>query len=162
MSSGFTHESTYNESKEWYTPPEIFQGINLTFDLDPCSPKNGLPWIPVQRTISLPDNGLLLPWEGCVWMNPPYGSDTPHWMKRFIEHGNGIALVFSRTDTEWFHEYAIEANAILFLKGRIKFIKPDGTRGGTPGSGSMLIACGYTATQALINSNLEGWCVRHE
>ena len=40
MTSGFTHESTYNESKEWYTPRRIFDALGLEFDLDPCSPGN--------------------------------------------------------------------------------------------------------------------------
>lgn len=159
MHSGFTHESTHNESKEWYTPPEIFKGLDITFDLDPCSPMERLPWIPVKNIISLPDNGLEQSWEGCVWMNPPYGSDTPDWMEKFIKHGNGIALVFSRTDTEWFHNSATKADALLFLQGRIRFIKPDGTRGGTPGSGSMLVACGDKAVEALRKTTLSGWFV---
>lgn len=35
---GFTHESAYNESKEWYTPPEIFNALGIKFDVDPASP----------------------------------------------------------------------------------------------------------------------------
>jgi len=35
---GFTHESARNESVDWYTPPELFDALGLTFDLDPCSP----------------------------------------------------------------------------------------------------------------------------
>jgi hypothetical protein len=30
-------------SVEWYTPPEIFEALGLTFDLDPCAPPGGLP-----------------------------------------------------------------------------------------------------------------------
>jgi hypothetical protein len=32
------HENSIGESDEWYTPPEIFDALGLTFDLDPCSP----------------------------------------------------------------------------------------------------------------------------
>jgi DNA N-6-adenine-methyltransferase Dam len=156
MSKGFTHESTYNESVEWYTPPEIFKALGVKFDLDPCSPPGGLEWVPAKKIISLPDNGLELPWEGLVWMNPPYGANTGKWMKKFIEHGNGIALVFSRTDTNWFHEYAVKADALCFIRHRIRFLRPDGEIGGTPGAGSLLVGCGTTASVTLTNSNL-GW-----
>lgn len=150
---GFTHESTHNESKEWYTPPEVFEALGLNFDLDPCSPVGGVPWIPVTQRIISP-NGLFQPWFGRVWMNPPYGQETPNWMAKFIEHHNGIALVFARTDTKWFHDYVIQADALLFTQGRIRFIKPDGTRAGTPGAGSLFVACGEECVNALKNSNM--------
>lgn len=156
---GFAHESTYNESKEWYTPPIIFDCLNLEFDLDPCSPVNTKTWVPAKKKYTVLDNGLMQPWAGLVWMNPPYGTDTPVWMKRLCEHGNGVALVFARTDTQWFHEYATKAHAICFVSGRIKFMKPDGTEGGTPGAGSLLIGYGETAAQALKDCGL-GFTVR--
>lgn len=59
------------------------------------------------------------------------------------QHRNGIALVFARTDCAWFHDSVAKADAILFLKGRIKFV--DGlcaTKGSGAGSGSMLVAWG--------------------
>lgn len=151
---GFTHESTHNESKEWYTPPEVFEALGLTFNLDPCAPVGGVPWIPVKHFLALPINGLKAPWFGKVWMNPPYGQDTPEWLQRFILHGNGIALVFARTDTEWFHHWALKADALLFTRGRIRFIKPDGTRAGTPGAGSLFVACGAECVRALKNSKM--------
>ena len=65
-------------------------------------------------------------------------------------HRYGIALVFSRTDCAWFHDYVANADAILFLKGRVKFVDGLGmTSGGGAGSGSMLIAWGNRATKAL-------------
>jgi hypothetical protein len=45
--NGFTHESTKNESKEWYTPPIIFERLGLKFDIDVCYPfDKEIPWIP--------------------------------------------------------------------------------------------------------------------
>lgn len=156
---GFTHESTYNESIEWYTPPEIFDALGVAFDLDPCSPLAGpLPWIPATNALTIADDGLATPWEGRVWMNPPYGKQTQWWMKKLAQHGNGIALVFSRTDTEWFHHAAQLATAVCFVKQRIRFVKPDRTRGGTPGSGSMLLAFGDDNAEALRASGL-GTCM---
>ncbi len=82
---------------EWYTPPGIFEALGLKFDLDPCAPACGLPWIPAARFYSLPDDGLVKPWEGRVWVNPPYGPHAAKWMRRLAAHGDGIALVFART-----------------------------------------------------------------
>jgi hypothetical protein len=66
------------------------------------------------------------------------------------EHRNGIALVFARTDTSWFHDYVAKADAILFLRGRIAFVDGLGATGGSGvGCGSMLIAWGEVAVAAL-------------
>jgi hypothetical protein len=150
--TGFTHEDALNETKEWYTPPEIFVGLGLTFDLDPCSPPGGpmhVPFRASRKYYTYEDNGLVQPWRGRVWMNPPYGPDLPAWMGRLAAHGDGIALVFARTDTEWFHEYVVDAGAVAFIRGRVRFIKPDGTPGGSPGAGSMLVAYGADCVAAV-------------
>ena len=161
---GFIHESTYNESKEWYTPLYIFDALGLTFDLDPCSPGAAVvPWVPARRHLTLADNGLTAHWEGSVWVNPPYGSDTPKWMEHLAAVGNGIALVFSRTDTQWFHKYVPKADAICFIRGRVQFVPADkagdyslGTHkpAGGCGAGSMLVAYGSTMAGALLRSGL--------
>lgn len=43
---------------EWYTPRYIFDALGLYFDLDPCAPKGGVPWIPAFRSYSIEDDGL--------------------------------------------------------------------------------------------------------
>ena len=159
MALGFTHESTHNESKEWYTPPHIFNALGVEFDLDPCYPPQEVKHIPARNKFTIFDNGLIKKWDGLVWMNPPYGADTPRWMARLAEHNNGIALVFSRTDTEWFHQYTLGASVVCFIRGRIKFLKPSGISGGSPGSGSMLIGFGETASKILVESKL-GLCMK--
>ena len=164
MKKGFTHESTYNESKEWYTPKYIFDALGLEFDLDPASPGVDIvPWIPARHHLTCLNNGLITPWKGKVWLNPPYGSDTPKWLKNLATTRNGIALVFSRTDTKWFHDYAVLADVICFMEGRVKFIKADKakdyamdktTNSGTPGAGSLLLAYGDECAAALIKAKL--------
>lgn len=131
---GFTHDKKDNVTVDWYTPPWLFQRLGLEFDLDPCQPPSGIEWIPAKRRYSIHDDGLAQPWCGCVWLNPPYGKHTPAWLERMHNHRNGIALVFARTDCAWFHEYVAQADAILFLRGRVKFV--DGlcvTGGGAQG-----------------------------
>lgn len=158
--SGFAHESSRNESFEWYTPPEIFEGLGLRFDLDPCSPGEGKSFVPADRHYTIHDDGLSSPWSGTVFVNPPYGPETPKWMRKLAEHGDGIALVFSRTDVKWFQEVGVKADLVCFVSGRIKFFKGSiDERGGTPGAGSMLLAYGDKSAKALLASGL-GACYR--
>jgi hypothetical protein len=157
---GFSHESPVNKSVEWYTPKYIFDMLGIEFDLDPCHPETRIPWIPAKQTFSLKDDGLAQPWHGNVWLNPPYGKHTPDWLAKMHRHRHGIALVFARTDCKWFHDYVAKADAILFLKGRIKFVDGLGvTAGGGPGSGSMLIAWGQDNVQVLESCSNQGFLV---
>lgn len=79
-------------SDDYYTPAWVFERMGITFDLDPCAPPGGIPWVPARRFYTQADDGLTQPWEGRVWMNPPYSKPTP-WVRRFIDHGNGVALL---------------------------------------------------------------------
>ena len=161
---GFTHESTKNKSKEWFTPRKIFDALGIEFDLDPCSPgANIVPWVPAKKHYTIKDNGLEQNWNGNVWMNLPYGSDTPAWMEKLSKHGNGIALVFARTGTRWFHDYVPSADAICFPKGRLKFINRDDAKAYIDktidpkkgaGADSVLIAYGKKNAVALYQSGL--------
>jgi hypothetical protein len=147
---GFTHDSSDNVSVDWYTPAWVFERMGLIFDLDPCAPLGGVSWIPAQQTYSLPQDGLSLPWFGRVWCNPPYGKHTSSWLEKMNIHKNGVSLIFARTDTKWFHDFVIYADAILFLKGRISFVDGLGKTGGSgAGAGSMLVAWGAENRAAL-------------
>jgi hypothetical protein len=127
------------------------------FDLDPCCPNN-LPWKTASNFYSLEngENGLELPWNGQVWLNPPY-SNWAEFLKRLKEHNNGIALIFARTETKGFFNYVWDgAYSILFLKRRVKFIKKDLKSCGSSTAPSVLIAYGENNTKALENCILEG------
>jgi hypothetical protein len=43
---------------------------------------------------------------------------------------------------------------ILFPKGKTKFVRPDGSIGGSPGHGTALIGMGAVACEALLRSGL--------
>lgn len=141
---------------EWYTPPIVFQALGLEFDLDPAAPTGGNPNVPAARWYSLAENGdgLSLPWEGRIWLNPPYSGAAASWMRKMAEHGNGVALVNAHVETKWFHEVASSATTVGFVRGRIAFFRPDGTRGGRASVNSVFLAWGEDNAQALEQSGL--------
>lgn len=162
-STGFTHESASAETVEWYTPEWIFEALGERFDLDVCAPSGGIPWLPAERYFALPIDGLAQEWVGFVWCNPPYGDEVGRWLLKLAHHGEGIALVFARTGGSWFHTIAPLCSAILFLKGRVKFV-PDrppspGEKYNGPGADSMLVAFGDRAAASLKRAKAEGFLV---
>jgi len=79
-------------NEDWYTPKWIFETLEVEFDLDVSAPPGGVPWIPAARYFTKADDGLLQPWEGRVWMNPPFSKTKP-WVEKFMAHRLGIALL---------------------------------------------------------------------
>lgn len=147
---------------EWLTPREIVQALG-PFDLDPCSPITR-PWDTAKRHLTMKDDGLSQPWD-CkerVWLNPPYGQFTDEWLEKLALHGNGIALIFARTETEtWFNWVWPQASAILFIKGRLYFHHVSGVRAkSNSGAPSALIAYGHANEAALRNSKIAGHFLR--
>lgn len=145
---------TKDNKDEWLTPPHVFEPLQ-PFDLDPCQPINP-PWKIAKKGYNVLDDGLKSEWSGFVWCNPPYGKETPKWLAKMSEHNNGIALIFARTDTRMFHDYVFNADAILFIKGRLSFYNVEGVKGGTAGAPSCLVAYGPEAVERLKKSNIKG------
>lgn len=141
---------------EWLTPPEIIDALG-PFDLDPCSPVNR-PWPTADQHFTVNDNGLSREWHGRVWLNPPYGPQTGNWLRRLSQHGNGIALVFARTETEMFFEWAWnKADAMLFIRGRLHFHDINGRRAKCNAGGpSVLIAYGHENANRLKQCGIKG------
>lgn len=151
---GFAHDRTTGK-EDWLTPPEIIRALG-PFQTDPCSPI-GRPWDTAAVHYTLADNGLLKPWEGRVWLNPPYGNETERWMRRLANHGNGIALIFARTETKTFFPWVWEhATSMLWIKGRLRFYTREGKQGGTAGAPSVLIGYGAENDARLKGCGIEG------
>ena len=151
-----SHETT-SQSDEWYTPPWIFDALGIEFQCDPASPGALVAsWIPAieHGTKDCP----LDEWRGHVWLNPPFGgrNGIRPWLQRLAEHGDGIALVPNRTGSEWWQDYAQWADAMLFVRGKIKFLKPGGCEGMSPGYGNVLMAFGPQMAGALKSSAVRG------
>jgi hypothetical protein len=157
------HEPCIGASDEWYTPPFIFDALGLTFDLDPCSP-GPYHWVPARKVYTIDDDGLSKTWTGVVFMNPPFGGRNGQvpWLRKFVEHGNGVAIVAARTSSGWFHEFAPKVDVLLFPRGKTKFIRPDGSVGGSPGTGIVMLGMGETASNALRKSGLGLWLANSE
>ncbi|MFG6721706.1 DNA N-6-adenine-methyltransferase [Burkholderia pseudomallei] len=152
-----------HKSVEWYTPAWIFDALALQFDTDPCSPHDMESSVPARTKFTVFDDGLKQPWHGRVWMNPPYGRTTPLWMRRFIAHANGIALVFSRTDALWCQEALRTADACLFVAGRIDFVpgKENQHKRARAGAGTVMFAYGDDCASALNRLSGRGVYLRH-
>ncbi len=124
-------------------------------DLDPCSPQGGLDWIPAKKIYSIAQDGLSQPWSGRVWLNPPYGPRTSDWMRRLAAHGHGIALVFARTETEWWQHTVRCADAVCFIAGRLTFVNEDQQPGTfNAAAPSALIGYGQDCARAIAESLL--------
>lgn len=157
-----SHQSAKMETDEWLTPPEIFSSLG-EFNLDPCSPHpDRRPWPTAKNHFHKEMDGLSQNWQGRVWLNPPYSREAVKWLRKLAKHGNGIALIFARTETSWFFESVwSKADAILFFKGRLYFHRVDGTRArANAGAPSCLVAYGENNVAALENCGLTGKLVK--
>lgn len=148
------HNQCLGASDEWYTPPHVFEALGCNFRMDVASPGSGLtPWIPAEKFVTKFGFGdsLHCPWEGFIWMNPPFGgrNGIVPWLTKFFQHGDGIALTPDRTSAPWWQKFSRKADLILFTAGKIKFIGPDGKPGPSPADGTSLFAAGPSAVQAL-------------
>lgn len=133
-------------SDEYYTPSDYWQALG-PFDLDPCAgPISEIAAINVRE-----GDGLAADWRGLVWLNPPYSRNAKSlWLAKLAKHeGGGIALVPAATDTAWFQESAAKASAVLLVRGRVQFTRPDGKPSANAG-GSAYMAYGDVAKARLL------------
>ena len=144
----------------WLTPISIIRSLG-DFDLDPCTP-DIMPWETAKKRYTERENGLVQPWFGRVWLNPPYGKLMPAFLKKMAIHGNGIALTFNRTETDQFFQYVWPiADAVLFKRRRIHFLNNEGKKvGNGSGCGSVFIAYGSFNADMLEKSGIEGKFIR--
>ena len=132
-----------SQSVHHATPLLFLQGIvypvlGEPIDLDPCSNDQSI--VKARRKISLPDDGLAVPWRGKIYVNPPYGMPAIlEWVKKCVleNRHNGaeiIALLPANTSAEWFDIVAATSRA-AFLWGpglggrRLHFIGNDNNAG---------------------------------
>jgi hypothetical protein len=110
-------------SDEWYTPKHIFDSLGVVFDLDVATPCNETIYTPHIRRYCPCQDGLSKEWGGLVWMNPPYSKVTP-WMNKWLDHGNGIALV-PTAKSKWYGTLWESEAGLISLPTNIKFHRPN-------------------------------------
>jgi phage N-6-adenine-methyltransferase len=121
------NESWYTStSDDWGTPKKLFDELDAEFGftLDACASEHNFK---VDKYFTKEDNSLVQDWQGIVWMNPPYGRTIGQWMEKAYKASQTgaivVCLVPARTDTAWWHDYAMHGE-IRFLRGRLKFEQP--------------------------------------
>lgn len=106
-----------SQKQDWNTPKDLFDELNkeFNFDCDPCL-------IP-SDTIH-PKDMLGSDWGKSNFVNPPYNQIIQWLMTGYEKYKKGATVVFllpSRTDTSWWHDYALKATEIRFIRGRLTF-----------------------------------------
>lgn len=123
--------------ERWQTPPEIWTPLNeeFHFDLDAAADAT------THRTPAYLTDALAIgEWPGkVIWCNPPYGRKLEPFVRRCaVEADKGktvVALIPFRCRAAWWHEAVIDrAYEVRCVRKRIKFVRPDGTRGKFTGS----------------------------
>lgn len=141
---------------EWFTPPIWFKVFGIQFDLDVASPgRDVVSWIPATQHFTRLDDGLAQEWFGRVYCNAPYG-DMERWTNKFIQHCHGIMLCPDSTSTKWFQRLAANADMILFVNRKIKFLTPEGEPDHAFPRGTAFVAMGEECVRGLIRAHRAG------
>ena len=107
----------------WATPQAFFDKYDekFNFELDVCATAENAK---CKHYFTEEEDGLAQERTGVCFMNPPYGREIIHWMRKAYESSlrgaTVVCLVPARTDTKWWHEYAMKGE-IEFIRGRLKF-----------------------------------------
>jgi len=111
-----------SKSDDWATPQSFYDRLNdiYNFTLDPCSDKFNAK---CEKFYTEADDGLAQDWSGeRVFMNPPYGRVIGDWIRKAYEsNALVVALVPARTDTRYWHDYVMQADEVILIRGRLKF-----------------------------------------
>jgi hypothetical protein len=120
----FHHAPVARTTDEWYTPHWVFRALGVVFDTDVAAPLDPADrTVPARRYLTVDDDGLAAPWRGYVWMNPPYSHAGP-WVDRWVDHGNGLALVPALPEVLWRGRLLGAADAMALLA--VEFYRPGG------------------------------------
>lgn len=122
---------------DWATPWPLVNELAAEFgpfDLDPAASTDNAK---APRFYTLEDDGLVQPWQGRVFCNPPF-SKVGQFVRKARESAVAGAVVVIvmvvpvRTDMGWWHDDLMPYAEIRYLRGRLRFIGPDGTTIGRP------------------------------
>ena len=132
-SKAVQHLQSINIQDEYRTPTGLFRKALFDFDilptLDVCATdENRRCWCFFSKS----DDALKEDWHEDFFMNPPYSQVYNFMRKAYYEsrknNVDALILVYAKTDTKWWHEFVENKAEVHFIKGRIKFLDPDGIK----------------------------------
>ena len=114
------------QPNEHYTPKWIFDALNIVFDLDVAGPIDATnSHVPCKKRYTINDDGLIQPWFGKVWCNPPVAKATL-WANKFLDHNNGFGI-FPNSNAYWVDRLWESEASIIKLPYKTFYGRPDGT-----------------------------------
>lgn len=159
------HVTNNSKDDEWYTPAQYIEAAREVLgviDLDPASNDFANKTVKASQYYTEETDGLRQEWYGNIWMNPPYSTALLVKFADKLANSNfnqAIVLVNNATETAWFEKLVSKASAIVFHKGRIRFVKRDGEHG-APLQGQAFIYYGDNADKFLEVFGNYGWGAR--
>lgn len=147
----FPHNSEREEkggtqmSNEWYTPAKYVEAARRVMgriDLDPASCEFANGTVGAEKYYTKEENGLMQPWYGRVWLNPPYGRCTGSREGKPISHQQAFAerlqleyargtidqavlLSLGNANAKWFQP--LLSFTLCFPRGHCTFYRSDGS-----------------------------------
>jgi phage N-6-adenine-methyltransferase len=136
LSAAANHRAEGTGDNEWFTPAQYVEAARAVMgeiDLDPATHASAQQTVGAISHFTAADNGLVRPWHGRVWLNPPYVQPLiAQFVEKLVVEVNAqrvdqaILLTHNYTDTAWFHQAEAAADLLCFTRGRIKFVDVDG------------------------------------
>lgn len=126
--------TTTDGSNERYTPQWVIDSARRVLggiDLDPASNAAAQTRVRAHHYYTQADNGLVQPWAGRVWCNPPYDNPLP-WVQKMIGHYRAgditaaLMLLNADSSTRWAFPLLQGGYPVCFFSTRIAFVYPDG------------------------------------
>lgn len=149
---GKPHVSHNSGNNEWYTPAIYIAAARAamgSIDVDPASSAIANATVGAAVFYTADDDGLAKIWRGSVWMNPPYAQPLMGQFAEAVSHKyrtneiqRACVLVNNATETAWFQGMLLEASAVCFLRGRVRFLDITGSPVGMPLQGQAVIYLG--------------------
>lgn len=123
----------------WITPERVLAPVRAYFggsiDLDPATEPNNPTG--ARRFFTEADDGLTRLWQGDVFLNPPYGRELEHWASKiYFQAAVGTHLIAllppTRTETAYWQQHIFNRHlsAVCFIRKRLAFLRPDGSKAG--------------------------------
>jgi len=151
---------------EWYTPAEYVDAARKvmgTIDLDPASCPEANKIVKAKRIYTKEDDGLVQPWTGNVWLNPPYATGLIEKFAAKVAAERGsysqlIAIVNNGTETRWFEALVERAVAICLTRGRVRFYTTGDVHLSSPLQGQAVVYVGSNVDRFVEVFSLLGTC----